>query len=170
MLVRKAEVLPIEAIVRGYLTGMCDYHHDAILMGKGFILEGSASAEYRISRTVHGIRLPDRLRESEKLPQALFTPSTKAAPGMHDHNIHPNEGAPSPLFQPLTMVWFFLSLMESDSLSTCYLLLDRKLENPVFSRRFAGLTSGWTCRSFICRALHPCCPIYHLTRRNSSRH
>jgi len=74
MLVRKAEVLPIEAIVRGYLTG-------------------SASAEYRISRTVHGIRLPDRLRESEKLPQALFTPSTKAAPGMHDHNIHPNEAA-----------------------------------------------------------------------------
>ncbi|KAF8342602.1 uncharacterized protein EI90DRAFT_3115182 [Cantharellus anzutake] len=74
MLVRKAEVLPIEAIVRGYLTG-------------------SAAVEYQKSRTVHGIELPQGLRESEKLPQTLFTPSTKGAPGMHDENIHPNKGS-----------------------------------------------------------------------------
>ena len=103
MLVKKAEVLPIEAIVRGYLAGMFGYHHDAISMTTtGSVLKGSASVEYRKSRTVHGIRLPDRLRESEKLPQALFTPSTKAAPGMHDQNIHPNQGMFSPpLFQTM---------------------------------------------------------------------
>jgi phosphoribosylaminoimidazole-succinocarboxamide synthase len=67
MLVRKADMLPIECIVRGYLSG-------------------SAWKEYRASGTVHGERLPEGLRESDRLPQPAFTPSTKADEG-HDENI-----------------------------------------------------------------------------------
>jgi phosphoribosylaminoimidazole-succinocarboxamide synthase len=67
MLVRRAEMLPVECIVRGHLAG-------------------SAWKEYRERGTVHGIRLPAGLREAEQLPEALFTPSTKAASG-HDENI-----------------------------------------------------------------------------------
>jgi len=72
MLVRKAEVIPLEAIVRGYITG-------------------SAWQEYKRAGTVHGISLPAGLVESEKLPEPLFTPSTKAEQGAHDENIHPDE-------------------------------------------------------------------------------
>lgn len=68
MIVRKAKVLPIEAIVRGYLSG-------------------SAWKEYARSGAVPGWQLPVGLRESEALPEPLFTPSTKAAQGMHDENI-----------------------------------------------------------------------------------
>jgi phosphoribosylaminoimidazole-succinocarboxamide synthase len=68
MLVRKAEMLPIECIVRGYLSG-------------------SAWKEYRSSGTMHGQRLPEGLRESDQLPEPVFTPSTKAAVGDHDENI-----------------------------------------------------------------------------------
>ena len=67
MLVRKAEMLPIECIVRGYLTG-------------------SAWKEYQRSGTMHGTPLPSGLLESEQLPEPVFTPSTKAAEG-HDENI-----------------------------------------------------------------------------------
>jgi phosphoribosylaminoimidazole-succinocarboxamide synthase len=67
MVVRKAEMLPIECIVRGYLSG-------------------SAWAEYRRSGTMHGQGLPEGLRQSEQLPEPVFTPSTKAAVG-HDENI-----------------------------------------------------------------------------------
>ena len=67
MLVRKAEMLPVECIVRGYLSG-------------------SAWKEYRASGTMHGTKLPDGLRESEQLPEPVFTPSTKAETG-HDENI-----------------------------------------------------------------------------------
>ncbi|KAF9005453.1 hypothetical protein BDQ17DRAFT_1353131 [Cyathus striatus] len=74
MLVRKAEVVPLEAIVRGYLTG-------------------SAWAEYKKSGTVHGIPLPEGLKESEKLSTPLFTPSTKAEQGAHDENISPEQAA-----------------------------------------------------------------------------
>jgi phosphoribosylaminoimidazole-succinocarboxamide synthase len=66
MLVRRAEMLPVECIVRGYLTG-------------------SAWKEYRAGGTVHGRRLPAGLRESERLPEPVFTPSTKGA--VHDENI-----------------------------------------------------------------------------------
>lgn len=68
MLCRKAEMLPIECIVRGYLTG-------------------SAWKEYRRSGTMHGTRLPDGLLEASKLPEPVFTPSTKAPDGQHDMNI-----------------------------------------------------------------------------------
>ncbi|KAJ6458673.1 phosphoribosylaminoimidazole-succinocarboxamide synthase [Mycena vitilis] len=74
MLVRKAQVVPLEAIVRGYLTG-------------------SAWAEYQKTGTVHGIALPAGLRESERLPKPLFTPSTKAEIGAHDENISPEQAA-----------------------------------------------------------------------------
>jgi phosphoribosylaminoimidazole-succinocarboxamide synthase len=67
MLVHRADMLPIECIVRGYLSG-------------------SAWKEYRSSGTVHGVRQPAGLRESDRLPDALFTPSTKATDG-HDINI-----------------------------------------------------------------------------------
>jgi len=74
MLVRKAEVIPLEAIVRGYITG-------------------SAWSEYKKSGTVHGIQLPIGLVESQKLAEPLFTPSTKAEQGAHDENIHPVQAA-----------------------------------------------------------------------------
>ncbi|HEY2330680.1 MAG TPA: phosphoribosylaminoimidazolesuccinocarboxamide synthase, partial [Acidimicrobiales bacterium] len=67
MLVRKAEMLPIECIVRGYLSG-------------------SAWKEYKTTGTMHGQRLPEGLQESDQLPEPVFTPSTKAATG-HDENI-----------------------------------------------------------------------------------
>lgn len=68
MLVRKAEVFPVECIVRGYLAG-------------------SGWKEYRERGTVCGQTLPEGLTESARLPQMIFTPSTKAAMGDHDENI-----------------------------------------------------------------------------------
>lgn len=67
MLVKKARPMPVECIVRGYLSG-------------------SGWKEYKKSGTVCGIKLPEGLRESAKLPEPLFTPSTKAEEG-HDINI-----------------------------------------------------------------------------------
>jgi phosphoribosylaminoimidazole-succinocarboxamide synthase len=67
MVVRRASMLPIECIVRGYLSG-------------------SAWAEYKKSQTMHGQPLPAGLRQSEQLPEPVFTPSTKAEAG-HDENI-----------------------------------------------------------------------------------
>ena len=66
--VRRLRPLPIEAIVRGYVAG-------------------SGWKEYRKSGTICGIALREGLREAEKLPQAIFTPSTKAPAGTHDENI-----------------------------------------------------------------------------------
>jgi phosphoribosylaminoimidazole-succinocarboxamide synthase len=65
---KKLKPLPIEAIVRGYLVG-------------------SGWKDYQKTGTVCGIELPVGLREAEKLPEPLFTPSTKAAVGDHDENI-----------------------------------------------------------------------------------
>jgi phosphoribosylaminoimidazole-succinocarboxamide synthase len=67
MLVRKAEVVPFECVVRGYLAG-------------------SGWAEYRRTRAVCGIRLPSGMRESERLSEPIFTPATKAETG-HDENV-----------------------------------------------------------------------------------
>ncbi len=67
MLVRKTKPLPVECIVRGYLAG-------------------SGLKEYRRSGTVCGIKLPEGLQEADKLPEPIFTPSTKAQEG-HDVNI-----------------------------------------------------------------------------------
>ena len=68
MLVRKAQTLPIECIVRGYLTG-------------------SGKKTYDVDGTVCGIKLPEGLTEASKLPEPIFTPSTKAELGDHDENI-----------------------------------------------------------------------------------
>ena len=65
MVVRKAERIPIESVVRGYLAG-------------------SGWVEYQKSGSVCGISLPDGLRESEELPEPIFTPTTKAEPPEHD--------------------------------------------------------------------------------------
>jgi phosphoribosylaminoimidazole-succinocarboxamide synthase len=67
MLVRRAEMIPVECVARGYLSG-------------------SGLKEYRASGTVCGIALPPGLRESDRLPEPIFTPATKAETG-HDENI-----------------------------------------------------------------------------------
>lgn len=56
------------------------------------VILGSAWSEYKRNGTVHGIRLPAGLIESQKLEQPLFTPSTKADQGLHDENITPDKG------------------------------------------------------------------------------
>ena len=68
MLVKKAELIPIECIVRGYITG-------------------SGLVDYKKTGSICGIKLPEGLVESEKLPEPIFTPSTKAEIGLHDENI-----------------------------------------------------------------------------------
>ena len=68
MLVRKATVFPIECVVRGYLAG-------------------SGLKDYQKSGAVCGIALPAGLRESDRLPEPIFTPATKAEVGLHDENI-----------------------------------------------------------------------------------
>ncbi len=68
MRVRKLQMYPVECVVRGYLSG-------------------SGWKEYRDGGSVCGIELPDGLRESDKLPEPIFTPATKAELGDHDENI-----------------------------------------------------------------------------------
>ena len=68
MLVKKLKMLPVECIVRGYITG-------------------SGWAEYQKTGTVCNIKLPEGLQECQKLDEPIFTPSTKAELGDHDENI-----------------------------------------------------------------------------------
>ena len=68
MLVQKCETIPIECVVRGYISG-------------------SGWKSYQKDQTVCGIRLPKGLKESDQLPEPIFTPSTKAEIGTHDENI-----------------------------------------------------------------------------------
>lgn len=68
MLVKKLKMFPVECIVRGYITG-------------------SGWKSYKEDGTVCGIKLPEGLQESEKLPEPIFTPTTKAELGTHDENI-----------------------------------------------------------------------------------
>ncbi|KAJ3130160.1 hypothetical protein HK098_005407 [Nowakowskiella sp. JEL0407] len=72
MLVKKLKILPVEAIVRGYIAG-------------------SGWEEYKKKGTICDIKLPSGLQLCEKLPEPLFTPSTKAEIGDHDMNIHPDK-------------------------------------------------------------------------------
>lgn len=69
MLVKKTKPLPVECIVRGYLSG-------------------SGWQDYLSNESVCGNSLPEGLKESQKLPEPIFTPSTKAEDGMHDENIN----------------------------------------------------------------------------------
>lgn len=75
MVVRRLKVLPLESIVRGYITG-------------------SLWSSYKESedKRINGIQLPQGLQESQKLPKPLWTPSTKAEQGEHDENISPDQG------------------------------------------------------------------------------
>ncbi len=75
MLCRKLEMIPIECIVRGYITG-------------------SGWNSYQKNGTVCGIRLPEGLKECEKLPMPIYTPSTKAEIGDHDENISFEQSIP----------------------------------------------------------------------------
>ncbi len=68
MVCKKLTMLPVECIVRGYITG-------------------SGWSSYKENGTVCGIRLPEGLKESEKLPEPIYTPSTKAEIGDHDENV-----------------------------------------------------------------------------------
>ncbi|MGI6079990.1 MAG: phosphoribosylaminoimidazolesuccinocarboxamide synthase [Candidatus Avilachnospira sp.] len=68
MMCKKLNMLPVECIVRGYITG-------------------SGWASYQKDGTVCGIKLPEGLKESDKLPEPIYTPSTKAELGEHDENI-----------------------------------------------------------------------------------
>ncbi len=72
MLVKRAEIFPIECVVRGYLTG-------------------SAWKDYQETGSVCGIALPSGLVESDRLPEPIFTPATKAPAGEHDMNISMEE-------------------------------------------------------------------------------
>jgi len=97
MLVRKAKIIPLEAIVRGYITGTfsCVGYRAVQNETKGnfcFVHVGSAWSEYKKSGTMHGIKMPEGLVESQKLPEPVFTPSTKAEQGAHDENLHPDVG------------------------------------------------------------------------------
>jgi len=65
MLVKKAKALPVECIIRGYLSG-------------------SGWKDYCVDRTISGIRLPEGLKESSRLTEPIFTPTTKAPEGQHD--------------------------------------------------------------------------------------
>ena len=68
MIVERADVVPFEAVVRGFLAG-------------------SGWTSYRATGRVCGIRLPSGLRESDRLPEPIFTPATKAEEGAHDENV-----------------------------------------------------------------------------------
>ena len=68
MLVKKAEVLPVECVIRGYLAG-------------------SGWKDYQATGAVCGVKLPKGLKQCEKLPELIFTPATKAEIGAHDENI-----------------------------------------------------------------------------------
>lgn len=68
MLVRRLKIFPVEAIVRGYITG-------------------SAWSSYKKTGEVNGVKLPEGLQESQQFPKPIYTPSTKAELGQHDENI-----------------------------------------------------------------------------------
>ena len=92
MMCKKLQMLPIECIVRGYITG-------------------SGWASYKENGTVCGIRLPEGLKESDKLPEPIYTPSTKAEIGDHDEIF--------PLSRALR-IWKNISLAEGRSLQNSF--------------------------------------------------
>lgn len=74
LLVKKMKLIPLEVIVRGYITG-------------------SAWKEYKKLKTVHGLKIDQELQESLEFTEPIFTPSTKAEQGEHDENISPEQAA-----------------------------------------------------------------------------
>jgi phosphoribosylaminoimidazole-succinocarboxamide synthase len=119
MQVRKLKVIPLESIVRGYITG-------------------SAWSEYKKKGTVHGIKVREGLVESQKLENPLWTPSTKAEQGEHDENISPEKGmlqicvefdSVLTLSQPLKLSVKISLTGSPNSRSTCTLLRGTMLQN-----------------------------------------
>lgn len=74
MIVRRLKIFPLEAIVRGYITG-------------------SAWSSYRKTGEVNGKKIPEGLQESQEFPEPIYTPSTKAELGQHDENISTEQAA-----------------------------------------------------------------------------
>jgi len=74
MLVRRLKIFPVEAIVRGYITG-------------------SAWSSYKKTGEVNGKKMPEGLQESQEFPEPIYTPSTKAELGQHDENISTEDAA-----------------------------------------------------------------------------
>ena len=123
MLVKKANMFPVECIVRGYLTG-------------------SGLKDYQKTGAVCGIQLPEGLVNSSKLPETIFTPSTKAEIGDHDENIsfEPTRLAKS---SPASTS----SLCATGSMPTGTALATRRVCPKISSRRPAKSTFRLTRRS-----------------------
>lgn len=118
MLVKKAEVIPIECIVRGYITG-------------------SGWNDYKKTGLVSGIKLPEGLIESEKLPEPIFTPSTKAEIGEHDENItneKAEEIAGKNVFDKIKNASLAIYKKASDyALSRGIIIADTKMEFGIYN-------------------------------------
>ncbi len=100
MLVRKAEIFPIECVARGYIIG-------------------SGWKDYQAHGQICGIPLPTGLKQAEKLPEPIFTPSTKAEIGAHDENIS------------------FDKVKDLVGLETAYWLRDKTIELYLYGSRWA---------------------------------
>lgn len=129
MLVKKAVPLPIECIVRGYITG-------------------SGWKDYQKSGQVCGITLPDGLKESDRLPEPIFTPSTKAAVGDHDENIsfeQASADAGNELTQKARDISLQLYKVASEyALSKGIIIADTKFEFGVFENELILIDEALT--------------------------
>src|SRR3954451_9638064 len=121
MLVERLEMFPVECVVRGYITG-------------------SGWKDYQRTGAVCGIGLPDGLRESDRLPEPIFTPATKAAVGDHDENVDFDRAAEiigdRPLLEELRRLSIELYSFAADhARERGIILADTKFE---FGRNAAG--------------------------------
>ncbi|MFZ0454709.1 MAG: phosphoribosylaminoimidazolesuccinocarboxamide synthase [Ignavibacteriaceae bacterium] len=118
MLVKKAEVIPIECIVRGYITG-------------------SGWNDYKKTGKISGITLSGGLKESEKFPEPIFTPSTKAEVGIHDENISLKEAesiADSDTLQKIKKYTLEVYIKAADyALTKGIIIADTKMEFGVYN-------------------------------------
>jgi phosphoribosylaminoimidazole-succinocarboxamide synthase len=121
MLVEKLEMVPVECVVRGYITG-------------------SGWKDYQANGAVCGIELPAGLRESEQLPDPIFTPATKAELGDHDENVDFDRAAEivgdRPLLEELRRLSIAIYRLGAEHARECGIILaDTKFE---FGRRADG--------------------------------
>ena len=118
--VKKLEMYPVECVVRGYITG-------------------SGWKEYKQSESVCGIELPDGLEESQKLPEPIFTPATKAEIGDHDENVDFDRAAEivgdRALMEELRRISIELYLRAADARGRAR---DHPRRHQVRARRLAG--------------------------------
>ena len=143
MLCRKLNMIPVECIVRGYITG-------------------SGWASYQKTGEVCGIRLPEGLKESDKLPEPIYTPSTKAEIGDHDENIS--------FEQSVAHLEKILSGKKAENMRkrsvTTRLLFIKNVRNmhldAALSLRTQNLNSDWMKMAISClatRCLHRTAPV-----------